>query len=235
MSVRRFLAHKNSGKSRLFAVRHDTLEAVTTLGVGDVERTDDIVRALDVYLSVRDEVALEEALRGLPDAVLLAIRGYLRSRATPEPGTFGPNGLVEVVRRARFPLESGTIEQYLSGAYVIGLGIRVENLVDDRDRHRWAVVLLNGMPFVPMGGEARAWRLPDGSRVEAEWIKGDAPGRQVPAALTAARKAAAAGRRVRIHTYLQGDGKHWLDGAMTTSAVVDVFNEPPPTNPPPTD
>jgi hypothetical protein len=65
--------------------------------------------------------------------------------------------------------------------------------------------------------------------VEPEWIKGEAPGREIPAAVAIARKAAAEGRRVRVHTYLQGDGEHWLDGAMTTSTVVDVFYEPPPT------
>lgn len=231
MTVRRFLAHKNSGKSRLFAVDHDgvdTLEAVTTLGAGDADRVDELVRALDLYLSTRDPDVLEQGLRGLPDAVVLAVRGFLRSRCAPEPGSFGPHGFVEPIRRSRFPLDSRTVEDHLRGAFQIGLGLRVENDVDHRGQRGWAVVILTEHPFVPVNGGRRAWPLPDGSRVDSEWIRGRAPGRQIPDALAVAREAADAGKRARIHTYLKGDGEHWLDGAMTVEVVVDVFAEPPP-------
>ncbi|MCS7477228.1 hypothetical protein ACFFQW_12730 [Umezawaea endophytica] len=231
MTIRQFLVHADASGSRLFAVDHgevDRLDVVAEWGPGEVARADDVVRVLDLYLALRDEGGLEDGLRGLPDVVLRSIREFLRSRCAPEPGAFGPGGFIVPVRRARFRLEAATIDEYLSGAYAVGLGIRVENGVDERHGPHWDVVLLNRMPFVPADGGARAWALPDGSRVESEWVVGEAPGRQVPVALDSARRAVARDKRVRIHTYLQGDGEHWLDGAMTTSVVVDVFDEPAP-------
>jgi hypothetical protein len=231
MTIRQFVAHREAAGSRLFAVDRDgadRLEAVAVLGSADVERTDELVGALDLYLSMRDESALENSLRGLPDAVVLPIREFLRSRCPREPGTFGPWGFLTQVRRSYLAARPRTVEEYLSGAFVVGLGIRAEKAVDEHDVARWDVVLLSGLPFVPRGGGGRAWPPPDGSRVDSTWIRGTAPGQQIPAALAVAEEAAALGKRVRVHTYQQGDGEHWLDGAMSTEVVVDVFAEPPP-------
>ncbi|MFD8703659.1 hypothetical protein ACFV1W_13675 [Kitasatospora sp. NPDC059648] len=135
--VHAFIAHTSPGRSRVFALvkdPHDRLDAVTTLGGGDLRLADELVGALNNYLADRDETALQAVLLGFPKAVQMATKHYLKEKCPPEMGAFTGFGPIEIVREAvYFSRLDDELEDYLEGAYAIGLGIRMSN------RRRWCV------------------------------------------------------------------------------------------------
>ncbi|MFJ2782077.1 hypothetical protein [Kitasatospora sp. NPDC087315] len=232
--VNSFIAHTSPGRSRVFALHkdpHDRLEAVTTLGGDDVRLTEDLVGVLNTYLADRDDVALQAVLDGLPKAVQMATRRYLKDECPPEMGAFTSFGPIEIVREAVcFSRIDDELEDYLQGAYMIGLGIRMSNERDSDGDVDWVVQLRNDEVSVPASAEPRSWELPSGVALLETWTsKEPHPGLgPVRAALGVAARASADGQWVRIHTLLHSHRDVDYEGSGTSEFVVDVFDAPIP-------
>ncbi|MFJ7911976.1 hypothetical protein [Kitasatospora sp. NPDC096204] len=233
--VNSFIAHTSPGRSRVFALHkdpHDRLEAVTTLGGGDLHLTDDLVGALNNYLADRDDGALQAVLDGTPKAVQMATKRYLKEECPPEAGAFTGFGCpIEIVREAvYFSQADDELEDYLQGAYMIGLGIRMSNERGSDGDVDWVVQLRNDEVSVPASAEPRSWELPAGVELLETWTsKQPHPGKgPVRAALGVAASASAGGRWVRIHTLLHSDRDVDYEGSGTSEFVVDIFDAPIP-------
>ncbi|MFG2723076.1 hypothetical protein ACGFW5_32970 [Streptomyces sp. NPDC048416] len=209
----------------------DELEAVTTLGTGDLHLTGELVSALNGFLYDRDESALGKVLDRVPKPVRLAAEQFLKDKCPPVVGAYTEYGPVEVVREAvYFGGIDDEIEEYLEGAYAIGLGIRMSN---ERKRHGgvgWVIQLLSDEVSVPASAEPRTWAVPAGAKLARTWTsKQRASGvGPVRGALQVAEEAADQGRWVRIHTLLHSRYDVDFEGSGTSECVVDVFDAPIP-------
>ena len=230
--IYQFVAHKSPGKSRIYALARDPeecLEAVTSLGAGDLHLTDDLVTELNTYLVVRDEAALAAVLERAPGPVRMAVERFVREKCAPELVVSGGHGPDSFLREAYFAGPDNELEEYLKGAYMIGLGIRMTNEIDSTGEVGWTVELYKDEVFVPASSEPRTWALPEGVGVRETWtsLRGTG-GSPVRAALDVARKATNDGYWFRLHTILQGDGDKEIDCISTSEFVVDIFDTPIP-------
>nr|BFE98771.1 hypothetical protein GCM10020241_04470 [Streptoalloteichus tenebrarius] len=136
MSVRQFAAYRSPGKGRVFALLDDpadTLEVVTTLGADDLALTDSLVAELNAYLAEREDKALDEVLRQLPEAVRRAVTSFLRQHCEPEPGTYGVHGAIRRLRLVYFDDRTPDFEEYVDAA----LHDRTRRPRDERGRPGW--------------------------------------------------------------------------------------------------
>jgi hypothetical protein len=119
--VNSFIAHTSPGRGGVFALHkdpRDRLEAVTTLGGHDLRLTGERVGSLNNYLADRDNAVLQVVLDGLPKAVQMATKQYLKEKYPPEVGAFTGFGPIEIVREAvYFSRIDGELEDHLEGAY----------------------------------------------------------------------------------------------------------------------
>ncbi|MFE2719138.1 hypothetical protein ACFXKI_46420 [Streptomyces mirabilis] len=155
---------------------------------------------------------------------------YLRDKCKPALGAYTAWGPIEVVREAvYFGGIDNEIEEYLEGAYAIGLGIRMSN---ERKRDGgvwWVIQLLSDEVSVRASAEPRTWALPAGAKLLETWTSKQ-PGSAGPVrgALQVAADATAQGRWVRIHTLLHSHYDVDFEGSGTSEFIVDVFDAPIP-------
>lgn len=229
-----FIAHTSPGRSRVFALVRspaDELEAVTTLGAGDLHLTGELVSALNSFLYDRDDSALGKVLDRVPKPVRMAAQQYLRNRCEPVMGAFTEYGPVEVVREAvYFSQIDAELEEYLESAYMIGLGIRMSNERLRDGGVGWVIRLLNDEVSVRASAEPRTWALPEGAKLVRTWTSRQMTGSVSPVrgALQVAVDATDRGRWVRIHTLLHSRYDVDFEGSGTSEFVVDVFDSPIP-------
>ncbi|GHH05013.1 hypothetical protein [Streptomyces rubradiris] len=229
-----FIAHTSPARSRVFALvkePHEQLEAVTALGAEDLHLTEELVGGLNSYLADRDDAALQAVLDRVPKAVSMAARQYLKERCAPELGAFTGYGPVDIVREAvYFHRLDDELREFLDGAYMIGLGIRMWNERRGDGDVNWVVQLRSDEVSVPASAEPRTWALPAGTRLVNTWTSQEPLGNLGPVrgALVVAEAASAEGRRVRIHTLLRSDRDVDFEGNGTSEFVVDVFDAPIP-------
>jgi hypothetical protein len=161
----------------------------------------------------------------------MAARQYLKENCATEPGSFTGYGPVDVVREAVFfGGIDGDLEEYLDGAYMIGLGIRMSNERSSDGDVGWVLQLLSDEVSVPASAEPRTWALPAGAQLLRTWtseqpLAGLGP---VRGALDVAAAASAEGRWVRVHSLLHSDLDVEFEGNGTSEFVVDVFDAPIP-------
>ncbi|MBT2445354.1 hypothetical protein J7E93_35805 [Streptomyces sp. ISL-36] len=204
---------------------------MTTLGAGDLHLTGELVSALNSFLYDRDDSALGKVLDRVPKPVRMATQQYLKDKCEPVMGAFTECGPVEVVREAvYFDGIDEELEEYLEGAYAIGLGIRMSN---KRKRHggvRWVIQLLNDEVSVPASAEPRTWAIPAGAKLARTWTSKQQAGGAGPVrgALQVAEDATDQGQWVRIHTLLHSRYDVDFEGSGTSEFVVDVFDAPIP-------
>ncbi|MCX5340322.1 hypothetical protein [Streptomyces atratus] len=226
-----FIAHTSPGRSRVFALRKDSgdrLEAVTTLGASDLHLTEEFVGGLNTFLADRDDAVLQAVLDRVPGPVAMAARQYLKENcASSELGALSGYGPVEVVREAvYFSRIDDELEEYLEGAYMIGLGIRMSNERSSDGDIGWVLQLRSDEVSVPASSEPRTWALPAEAQLLRTWtseqpLAGLGP---VRGALEVAEAASAEGRWVRVHTLLHSDLDVDFEGSGTSEFVVDVFD-----------
>ncbi|MBT2529539.1 hypothetical protein J7E91_30130 [Streptomyces sp. ISL-99] len=225
-----FIAHTSPGRSRVFAIRKgypDRLEAVTTLGAADLHLTEEFVGGLNSFMADRDDAVLQAVLDRVPGPVAMAARQYLKENCAPELGAFTECGPVEVVREAvYFSRIDHELEEYLDGAYMIGLGIRMSNELSSDGDIGWVLQLRSDEVSVPASSEPRTWALPAGVPLLRTWtseqpLAGLGP---VRGALEVAEAASAEGCWVRVHTLLHSNRDVDFEGNGTSEFVVDVFD-----------
>lgn len=228
--IRKFIAHTSPGKSRIFALADgspDCLEAVTSLGAEDLHLTDKLVLELNDFLATRNEAELAAVLDALPNPVRMAVNQFLAGRCAPQPGAFNLYGPLEVVREAYFGGVDDEFEEYVSGAYMIGLGIRITNEQREDGRVSWTIQLLSDEVMLPASAELRGWALPEAVKVARTWIGAEAERNVVHEALALADAAGRTGQWVRVHTVYQSDDED-LESSGGSTFVVDVFDAPIP-------
>ncbi|MFJ6523560.1 hypothetical protein ACIQJ4_35535 [Streptomyces filamentosus] len=209
----------------------DELEVVATLGSADLHLTGELVSALNSFLYDRDGRALGKVLARVPKAVRMAAQQYLRDKCPAVLGAFTECGPVEAVREAvYFGRIDDEIEDYLEGAYTIGLGIRMSNERKHEGGVGWVVQLLSEEVSVPASAEPRTWAVPAGVKLLRTWTSeqlanGTGP---VRGALQVAEDAADRGQWVRIHTLLHSRYDIDFEGSGTSEFVVDAFDAPIP-------
>ncbi|MFJ8431973.1 hypothetical protein ACIQ9P_11820 [Kitasatospora sp. NPDC094019] len=232
--VHSFIAHTSPGRCRVFALvkdPDDRLEVVTTLGAGDLHLSGELISALNDFLSDRDNAALQTVLDRAPSPVRMAVQQFLKDKCAPEAGTFTTYGPIDIVRHAvYFSRIDEELEDYLEGAYMIGLGIRMSNERGTDGDVGWVIQLLSDEVSVPASDEPRTWALPTEVKLLNTWtskqpLAGLGP---VRSALKAAAGASAEGHWVRIHTLLHSDRDEDFEGSGTSEFVVDVFDAPIP-------
>lgn len=228
--IRTFIAHTSPGKSRIYALAEgapDRLEAVTSLGADDLHLTDMLVIELNDFLATRDGNALGTVLEQVPDPVRIAINRFLANRCAAELGAFNVYGRLEVVREAYFSAVDEEIEQYVGGAYMIGLGIRMTNERRADGRVGWGIQVRSDEVMLPASAELRGWALPDGVKMARIWTGAEAETNVVREALAVAESAGKSGQWARVHTVYQSDDED-LEGPGDSTFVVDVFDAPIP-------
>ncbi|MFI6581819.1 hypothetical protein [Embleya sp. NPDC050493] len=229
-----FIAHTSPSRSRVFALikdPHDRLEAVTTLGAGDLHLTEDLVGALNSYLADRDDTALQAMLDRVPRPVCMAAQKYLKDNCPLEVGAFTEYGPIDIVRTAvYFSRLDDEIEDYLEGAYMIGLGIRMSNERNNDGEIGWVIQLRNDEVSVPASAEPRTWALPEEVKLLETWTSQQplADLGPVRGALGVADAESAKGHWVRVHTLLHSNRDVDFEGSGTSEFVVDVFDAPIP-------
>ncbi|MEU5088162.1 hypothetical protein [Streptomyces sp. NPDC021356] len=204
---------------------------MTTLGAGDLHLTEELVDALNGFLADRDDTALEVVLNRVPMPVRMATQQYLKEKCPPMLGEFTGFGPIDVVRPAVYFRDiDDELEEYLEGAYMIGLGIRMSNEQDSEGDVEWVVQLLSDEVSVPASAEPRTWELPAEAKLLQTWTskRRTGPVGPVGGALNVAEEASAQGRWVRIHTLLHSDRDVDFEGNGTSEFVVDVFDAPIP-------
>jgi len=209
----------------------EELEAVTTLGAGDLHLAGELVGALNSFLADRDQTALEEVLNRAPKPVRMAAQQYLRDNCAPAVGAFTEYGPVDVIREAVcFGKIDEELEEYLESAYTIGLGIRMSNESRRDGGVWWVIKLLSDEVSVPASAEPRTWALPAEATVLQTWTSGERASDVGPvrSALNVAEDATAQGRWVRVHTLLHSRYDVDYEGSGTSEFVVDVFDAPIP-------
>ncbi|MEU9796692.1 hypothetical protein AB0E27_40160 [Streptomyces sparsogenes] len=122
------------------------------------------------------------------------------------------------------------IEEYLEGAYTIGLGIRMSNERKRDGGVGWVIQLLSDEVSVPASAEPRAWAVPAGAKLLRTWTSKQRAGGAGPVrgALQVAEDATAQGLWLRIHTLLHSRYDVDFEGSGTSEFVVDVFDAPIP-------
>ncbi|MBO7937469.1 hypothetical protein ABZX99_30520 [Streptomyces antibioticus] len=236
--IHSFIAHVSPGRSRVFALIKDPrerLEVVTTLGAADLALSDDLVEALNGHLFDQKDPTLGSVLDRAPNPVRMAVRQYLQGMPTLELGTFTPYGPVGIVREAvYFGRIDDELEEYLDGAYMIGLGIRMSNERQADGGVGWVVQLRDDEVSVPASAEPRTWALPTDLKLLSNWTSEQPLGGRGPvrSALEVAEAASREGRWVRIHTLLHSDRDEDYEGNGTSEFVVDVFDAPIPLSEP---
>lgn len=232
--IHSFITHMSPGRCRVFALVKDPrqrLEVVTTLGAADLALSDELVDALNDYLFDQRDPALETVLDRAPNPVRMAVRQYLQGRPAPELGAFTPYGPVGVVREAvYFGAIDSELEEYLDGAYMIGLGIRMSNERQTDGDVEWVLQLRDDEVSVPTSAEPRTWALPADVKLLSTWTSEQPLGGLGPvrSALEVAEAASKEGRWVRVHTLLHSDRDEDYEGNGTSEFVVDVFDAPTP-------
>ncbi|MEU1621740.1 hypothetical protein ABZ479_31140 [Streptomyces sp. NPDC005722] len=232
--IHSFIAYTSPGRSRVFGLvrgPRDELEAVVTLGAGDPDLTEELVAALNCFLADRDETALGVVLDRVPKPVRMAAQQYLKDKCAPVLGAFTGFGPIEVVRPAvYFRGIDDELEEYLEGAYTIGLGIRMSNERGSGGVVEWVIQLLSDEVSVPASAEPRTWALPAEAKPLKTWTSKRLAGAIGPvrSALNVAENASAEGRWVRIHTLLHSDRDVDFEGNGSSEFVVDVFDAPIP-------
>jgi hypothetical protein len=232
--VHSFTAHTSPGRSRVFALvkdSYDQLEAVTTLGADDLHLTTELVDALNCFLYDRDEVALNSLLEVFPKPVRMAVQQYVKNKCAPVMGAFNECGPIDVVRGAvYFSGGSDDLEEYLDGAYMIGLGVRVSNQRSEDGDVGWVLQLLSDEVSVPASAEPRAWELPSDVKLLQTWTSAQLLEVRGPvsSALSVAEAASSQGQWVRIHTLLHSDLDVDFEGSGSSEFVVDIFDAPIP-------
>ncbi|MEU6708580.1 hypothetical protein [Streptomyces wuyuanensis] len=222
------------GRCRVFALikdPHERLEVVTTLGATDLALSDELVEALNGYLFDQGDPILGTVLDRAPNPVRMAVRQYLQGRPAPELGTFTAYGPVGIVRESvYFGGIDSELEEYLDGAYMIGLGIRMSNERRADGNVGWVLQLRDDEVSVPASAEPRTWALPADVKLLSTWTSQQPLGGLGPvrSALEAAEDASAEGRWVRVHTLLHSDRDEDYEGNGTSEFVVDVFDAPVP-------
>jgi hypothetical protein len=222
------------GRCRVFALVKDPferLEVVTTLGATDLPLGDELVEALNGYLFDQKDPALGAALDRAPNPVRMAVRQYLQGMPAPELGAFTPYGPVSIVRNAVFfGGIDDELEEYLEGAYTIGLGIRMSNERRADGRVVWVLQLRDEEVSVPASAQTRSWELPADTKLLNTWTSKQRLGGLGPvrSALKVAGVACEEGRWVRVHTLLHSDRDEDYEGSGTSEFVVDVFDTPIP-------
>ncbi|MFJ4732528.1 hypothetical protein ACIP6V_09590 [Streptomyces sp. NPDC088770] len=203
---------------------------MTTLGADNLDLTGELVSALNSFLADRDEGALATVLDRLPKPVRLAAQHYLRDKCAPVLGAYTECGPVEVVREAvYFGGIDNEIEEYLEGAYTIGLGIRMSNERKRLGGVGWVIQLLSDEVSVRASAEPRTWAVPAEAKLLETWTSKQHDGAgPVRGALQVAEDATAQGRWVRIHTLLHSRYDVDFEGSGTSEFVVDVFDAPIP-------
>ena len=131
------------------------------------------------------------------------------------------------MREAYFGDVDNELEEYVSGAYMIGMGIRLTNERSEDGEVSWAIQLRSDEVMLPASAETRAWAVPDGVKVLRTWTSADADHNVVREALEVADVAGAHGHWVRVHTVIQSDDED-LEGSGGSTFVVDVFDAPIP-------
>jgi hypothetical protein len=153
----------------------------------------------------------------------MAVRAFLKE-CQPELCVVSVYGPVEHLRLVYFDDRSGDFDDFVAAAYLIGLGIRATNEVDEDGSIGWAMEILTAEPFIRASADARAWPLPDGVSLVSTWTRRDrTDGNVVTRALEAAKSASRRGHWVRLHTFERGDSDD-LDGGSTSEVVVDIFD-----------
>ncbi|WP_189158378.1 hypothetical protein [Lentzea pudingi] len=232
MTISQFLAHKSPGKSRLFALdsgETDHLVAVTALSSSDLDLTDDLVGELNEFLFARAPGPLEKVLERVPDAVRMAVRRFLNEQCPPMPERFSWYGPIENLRLSYFSRLDAELERHVASAYWLGLGLRLENQIEEDGRTGWEFELMTAQAFVPGSVEPRSWYLPTGVELVRTWTSRESTGGDpVRAALTVARAQAELGRWVRVHAVEHGAGDDPHESATTSELVVDIFDAPAP-------
>ncbi|MFD8979910.1 hypothetical protein [Streptomyces sp. NPDC059564] len=232
--IHSFIAHMSPGRCRVFALvkdPHERLEVVTTLGSADLALSDELVEALNGHLFDQDGAALGTVLDRAPHPVRMAVRQYLQGRPAPELGTFTPYGPIGIVREAvYFRAIDGELEEYLDGAYMIGLGIRMSNERRSDGDVEWVLQLRDDEVSVPASAEPRTWALPADVKLLSTWTSEQPLGGLGPVrcALELAEAASGEGQWVRVHTLLRSDRDEDYEGNGSSEFVVDVFDAPIP-------
>jgi hypothetical protein len=209
----------------------DRLEVVTTLGAGDLHLSDELISALNDFLPDRDNAALQTVLDRAPSPVRMAVQQYLKDKCAPEVGTVATYGPIDVVRHAvYFSRIDDELEDYLEGAYMIGLGIRMSNELGTDGEVDWVLKLLSDEVSVPASAEPRSWELPAEVKLLSTWTSKQLPAGHGPvrSALKAAATASAEGHWVRVHTLLHSHRDEDFEGSGTSEFVVDVVDAPIP-------
>jgi hypothetical protein len=161
----------------------------------------------------------------------MAAQQYLKEGCEPVMGAFTECGPVEVIREAvYFGRIDDEIEDYLEGAYTIGLGIRMSNERKPDGSVGWVIQLLSEEVSVPASAEPRTWAVPARAKVLRTWTTKQLTGGTGPVrgALQVAEDATAQGQWVRIHTLLHSRYDVDFEGSGTSEFVVDVFDAPIP-------
>jgi hypothetical protein len=228
-TVREFLVHKSPSKCRVYALRRggiDTLELVTTLGGGHLQHTDELLAELNDFLLTRNDERLTAVCGRLPDAVQIAVRTFVDTQCAAELGEFSPWAPIDPVREMYFDDQTPDFEDMLSAAYLVGLGIRVSNNLDEDGEIEWTVELFDSNAVVAADAEPRTWALPTGVRLDHTWTSQQMAGDPVVNAVAEARRASAAGHWVRLHSIEHDDPDN--PGTSTDELVVDIFDAPIP-------
>jgi hypothetical protein len=228
--VYEFIAHISPGRSRIFALvkgAPNRLDAVTSLGADCVQLTDELAAELNEFLATRRESGLTAVLERLPAPVRQAVGQYVRIRCPDVLGAFNPYGPIDVLREAWFGPIDQELEDYVEGAYTIGLGVRMTNEVDEKGTVSWMVQVRSDEAMLPASAPLRSWPLPEGVTLLRTWPNSAADTGGVTAALAVAAAGSAEGRMVRVHTLFQSRDED-PDGGGTSQVVVEVFEAPIP-------
>ncbi|MFJ5228166.1 hypothetical protein [Streptomyces sp. NPDC088400] len=199
--------------------------------MSDLHLTRELVSALNSFLADRDESALGKVLDRIPKPVRMATQQYLKDKCPPMLGAFTGYGPVEVVRETVvFGGIDEELEEYLEGAYTIGLGIRMSNERGRNGGVGWVIRLLSDEVSAPASGELRTWAVPAGAKLLHTWTSKQRASGAGPilGALQVAADATDQGRWVRIHTLPHSRYDVDFEGSGTSEFVVDVFDTPIP-------
>lgn len=217
-----FFVHQNQGICRVLAISRDdenSLEVLTTLDATDQPHADRLVRGLNVLANEHDDGPLAEVLSDLPQPAQLEVRTFIQNRNTPSaPGTYseayGPLCRVRCI----FTTNDDDARDWLSAAYLIGLGVRATNEMTHDGIVGWTIELLNAEPSFASLDDLRAWSESDRTPVESTWTS-DGQGHPIEQAWSVAQQASRSGHMVRLHT---------CELRNASKAAVDVFDAPIP-------
>ena len=232
MPVRKFVAYRSAGKSKIFALTQgpvEALEAVTSLGSDDARMTDDLVRELNFFLIERDEKSLDAVLSRFPNAVQMAVRAFLSEWCQPQLGMMSIFGAVEPLRSIHVDNDH-EFREFVDAAYLLGLGVEAWNEISSDGDAWWAVQFSTAEPFVRASEGGRAWLPPENARLASTWTSRDhKKGNIIDHAVQIAQAATSRGKWAYLHTFEKSDDER-TDGHTVSEIVVDVFDASIPTS-----